>query len=138
MFAAWQVAPRHPAEGALPELVLIVATPGAQAGELEAAHIRLSEAACRYGGVHTWLHCPECGRRVFRRYWSPDVVLGPGLAPKGSCRRCLVLTYAQKHQRGAGLDSFRAGGVLRKFDRWSQNHDEPVDPGAGSRHVFPD
>ncbi len=57
--------------------------------------IPISTTPCRFGGVRYWLHCPRCGRRVFRLYLYPHIFYsGTNLrVNRFACRLCYGLTY---------------------------------------------
>lgn len=66
-----------------------------------ACRVRVSYTACNYGHRRAWLHCPKCGRRVYRLFYYPHLFDRSGRALHTlQCRTCGKFTYTQWAARG--------------------------------------
>ena len=94
--------------------------------------IRTSETPCNYGKLRTWLHCPQCGRRVFRLYYYDNTYCNGARIHIFTCRQCQHLTYQARRERGFDLYSDRAYKTARKMGGATNGwRDDPPDKPKG-------
>lgn len=62
--------------------------------------VKTSTTPCTYGHTRTWLHCPQCQRRVFRLYYCDSLYNRGEQLHALMCRHCLGATYVQRRERG--------------------------------------
>ena len=85
---------------------LIVLPAGHRDGNADAPHaiacrVRVSYTDCNYGHRRAWLHCPKCGRRVYRLFYYPNLFDQNDRAVHTlQCRECGGFTYTQWAARG--------------------------------------
>ena len=66
-----------------------------------ACRVRVSYTACNYGHRRAWLHCPKCGRRVYRLFYYGHLIDQHGRAVHTlQCRKCGGFTYTAWAARG--------------------------------------
>lgn len=99
--------------GTLGEIVLTIVTAN---DERHSKRIRLSFTPCNYGKRRAWLHCPQCGRRVFRLFYYPHTYnRSDEHVHYFACRHCYGLTYDLRRERGLGLWQDRALKLQKKL-----------------------
>ncbi|MEP7200344.1 MAG: hypothetical protein ABI874_11040, partial [Chloroflexota bacterium] len=77
--------------------------------------VRLSWSACRFGGRRAWLHCPLCGRRVFKLYYYPHTVNAHGEhVHYFACRHCYPTTYQLRNERDKYFWQMKRIGKIQK------------------------
>lgn len=79
--------------------------------------VRVSHTDCNYGKSRAWLHCPTCGRRVFRLFYYDHTFSGDTQVHYLACRHCYGLTYQQRRSRGFDRYQDRAAKIKSKLIR---------------------
>lgn len=77
--------------------------------------VKISHTTCNYGKQRAWIHCPLCGRRVFRLYYYDNTVTQGRRVHFLACRHCNRLTYELRQARGFALHQTRAEHVRGKI-----------------------
>lgn len=115
--AAWAVA-KWQRVGELLAVRIIPAPwqPGQPLPDVETHAVPISRTACHYGKSRAWMHCPKCGRRVFRLFHYPQVVDQHGRPlDMLTCRQCLRLSYDQWQARGFDRARMQAERMVDKL-----------------------
>jgi hypothetical protein len=85
--------------------------------------IRTNATPCNFGRQRHWLHCPHCGRRVFKLYYYPHTVNQAGqYVHYFACRHCLRLTYQARRERGFDLHQSRCFDAHDRMTDWARVH----------------
>lgn len=99
---------------------LIFLPPGHVDGNARTPHViacrvRVSYTDCNYGHRRAWLHCPHCGRRVYRLFYYPNTVDRNDQALHTlQCRKCGKFTYTQWAARGFDKAQARCMAIADK------------------------
>jgi hypothetical protein len=115
--SAWAVAKWQRAGDMLH--VMIIPTPwepGQPLPDVRRHAVPISRTDCTFGKSRAWMHCPACGRRVFRLFHYPRVVDQHGQpVDMLSCRQCLRLSYDLWQARGFDRDRMRCERIVGKL-----------------------
>jgi hypothetical protein len=109
------------------EIVLTIVT---ASDEHHSRTIRISFTPCNYGKRRAWLHCPQCGRRVFRLFYYPHTFSGDKHLHYFACRHCYKLTYDLWRERGFFREQTRTRKQQDKAARWALLHGVPIERGG--------
>jgi hypothetical protein len=108
------------------EIILTIVTAN---GERHSHKIQVSFTPCNYGKRRAWLHCPQCGRRVFRLFYYPHTYSGDRHLHYFACRHCYKLTYDLWRERGLWREQSRSRKQEDKAARWALLHGVPFKRG---------